>query len=122
MDDMSNTEYTVKEINKPTVAEVDAENFMGDLVISEPGSDDGGDRSDEKEEAKSKSEERPASNRESVVVTAHDSGKKLLIDSQHISMVKIGKQSLYKPVRFEAENNLPNSYIVWRDPATLLVS
>ena len=89
---MSNTEYTVKEINKPAVAEI--ENFMGDLVISEPGSDDVGDRSDEKEEAKSKSEERPAENAESVLVTAHDSGNNLLIDSQHISMAKIGKQSL----------------------------
>ena len=119
---MSNTEYTVKEMFKPTEAEVDAENLMGDLVISEPGSDDAGDRSDEKEEAKSKSEERPTDNTESVVVTAHDSGKKLLIDSQHISMEKIGNKSLYKPIRFEAENNLPNSYIVWRDASTLLIS
>lgn len=82
MDDMSCSEFTVKEISKPAATEKDTEDFMGDLVVSEPGSDDAGDSSDEKEEFKSA--EKLADNRQSVVVTAHNSGKKLLIDNNHI--------------------------------------
>lgn len=66
-------------------SDVDADNFMGEIVVSEPGSEEE-EKVDEKEEAKTWCEEKSADTNDSVVIKMSDPGKKLLIESQHIGM------------------------------------
>ena len=124
----ADSEVTVFKVASDKMADIDADNFMGEIVVSEPGSEEEEEyKFNEKEETKKQPVVvenflAPGDGNDSVVIRrgsalAGGPESKLLIDSQHIS---INKLEFLKDR--PDKGKLPKSYIVWRDPATLLVS